>query len=143
MMVGVVVLLGVMAMAQEEPTADYVALMQDAGAKAKSISQNIEAKNYDGIAADAAAIMAVFVEDTTVRPSSWSCAQEVGAFWIERKVEDALEACGQSYMGAQALQQAAEAHDDDAIAAPRVERCLVAARPAILPTGRKNPAVAT
>ena len=141
MMVGVVVLLGVMAMAQEEPTADYVALMQDAGAKAKSISQNIEAKNYDGIAADAAAIMAVFVEDTTVRPSSWSCAQEVGAFWIEQsrtrwrradRVTWALKRFSRLPRRTTTMRSP-----------PRVERCLVAARPAILPTGRKNQAVAT
>ena len=92
-------------------------------------SQHIEAKNYDGIAADAAAMMELF--------------QEVGAFWTERDVEDALESCGQIYMGAQALQQAAEAHDDDAIATPRVVPCLVVARPATPAIGKKSPAVAT
>jgi len=89
-LVGAMVMSGVVMHAQEEPSAEYVELMKQAGAKAQSIGQHMEAKNCDGIAADATELQEIF--------------QGVGKFWTERDVQDALEACMQTYKGAQALQ---------------------------------------
>ena len=55
MVVGVVALLGTVALAQEEPPAEHVALMQNAGAQA--LQQAAEAHDDDGIAAAARGAM--------------------------------------------------------------------------------------
>lgn len=100
---GAVVLLGVSLSAQEKPTESFVKLMQSAGSGMRSIGQGVEAKDYDAIASEAAALQGVFVE--------------VGAFWRERdNNEDALAACGATYQAAAAIEAAAKAHDDEAIA---------------------------
>ena len=61
----------------------------------RSIGQSVEAKNYDGIATDAAALQEVFAE--------------VGKFWRERDIEDALATCGATYQAAAAIETAANA----------------------------------
>ena len=102
---GAVVLLGVALAAQERPSESFVELMQAAGGGMRSIGQHVEAKDYDAIASEAAALQEVFTE--------------VGAFWRERDVEDALAACEVTYQAAAAIEVAAKARDDEAIAASR------------------------
>ena len=99
---GAVALLGAALSAQEAAPESFVKLMQAAGAGFQTINQNVEAKNYDGIATAAASLQAVF--------------GEVGKFWIERDVPDALESCGVVYQAAAAIEAAAVAKDDEAIA---------------------------
>ena len=101
---GAVALLGAALSAQEAAPESYVKLMQAAGAGFQGISQNVEAKNYEGIATAASMLQTVFAE--------------VRKFWIERgDAEDALEACGAVNQAAAAIEAAARARDDEAIAA--------------------------
>ncbi len=100
---GAVALLAAALSAQETPTESYVKLMRAASASRRSIGQNVEAKNYDGVATDAAALQEVFAE--------------VGKFWAERDVEDAMASCRVTYQAAAAIETAAKAMDDEAIAA--------------------------
>lgn len=100
---GAVALLGAALSAQEAPPESHVKLMQAASAGRRSIGQNVAAKNYDAIATDAASLQEVFAE--------------VGKFWAERDAEDALAACQTVYQAAAAIETAAKAMDDEAIAA--------------------------
>ncbi len=100
---GAVALLGAALSAQETPTESYVELMRAASAGRRSIGQNVQAKNYDAVATAAAELQEVFAE--------------VGKFWTERNVEDALADCRTVYQAAAAIETAAKAMDDEAIAA--------------------------
>lgn len=103
---GAVVCMGaVLTAANEKPTAAFQNLMKTAGGSLQSIGKNAEAKNYDGIAADAAKLKTTFAE--------------VGKFWTEKKVETALTACRSTYQAANDLETAAKAKNDDGIAAAR------------------------
>ncbi|MGE3511878.1 MAG: hypothetical protein AB7N65_23675 [Vicinamibacterales bacterium] len=101
-----VALLGVtLAAANEKPTPEYQGLMKQAGGALQSVGKNAEAKNYDGLIADAGTLKAAFAE--------------VGKFWTAKKVDTALNACKATYQAATELETAAKAKNDDGIAAAR------------------------
>ena len=94
---GVVTLLGA-----EKPPESYVTLMKDTNTAAQALRGHVQAKDYDGIAADAAALKKLFAGTE--------------AFWTSRKADDAI---GFSKAGAKAsadLEAAAKAKNDDGIA---------------------------
>src|SRR5262245_6539860 len=92
--VGVVTVL-----AAEAPPEAYVKLMKDTNTAAQSLRGHAQAKDYGGIAADAAALRKLF--------------SDTEAFWVARKVEDAI---GFARTGAKAssdLETAAKAKNED------------------------------
>jgi cytochrome c556 len=94
---GVVTLL-----AAEKPPEPYVKLMKDTNTAAQALRGHVQAKDYDGIAADAAALEKLF--------------GDTEAFWTARKAGDAI---GFSKTGAKAsadLAAAAKARNDDGVA---------------------------
>jgi mono/diheme cytochrome c family protein len=95
--VGVVSLL-----AGERPPESYVKLMKDTNTAAQTLRGHVQAKDYDGIAADAAALGKLFADTE--------------GFWTARKADDAI---GFSKTGAKAsadLEAAARAKNDDGVA---------------------------
>ena len=76
--------------------------MKDTNTAAQALRGHVQAKDYDGIAADAAALRKLFADTE--------------AFWTARKVDDAI---GFSKTGAKAsadLETAAKAKNDDGVA---------------------------
>lgn len=106
MALGGVLLLGAsLTAAAEKPTPEFQTLMKTAGGTLQSIGKNADAKNYDGLVADAGTLKSTFAE--------------VGKFWTAKKVDTALTACTATYRAATELEAAAKAKNDDGIATAR------------------------
>jgi mono/diheme cytochrome c family protein len=99
--VGVLVLCGFTLMANEKPSEAYVKSMKDINAANTSLRADVTAKNYDGIAKDAAGLKAAF---TTV-----------DAYWTAKKVDDASTAAKAAVKAATDLEAAATAKNDEGI----------------------------
>jgi hypothetical protein len=110
-------------MAVEKPTAEFQNLMKSNGAiidvtlgtigsvsgagtgqegRTSSLRTHIKTKDYVGIAADAAMLKANFAR--------------IGAFWMERKMDDAVNLSRAGVKAATDLEMAAKVMDDAAIA---------------------------
>jgi len=70
------VALGLTAIANEKPSADFQSVMKSNGATTMALRDHITAKNYDAIATDAATLKANFAK--------------IEAFWTAKKVDDAI-----------------------------------------------------
>ena len=89
-------------LATEKPPETYVKLMKDTNTAAQALRAHVQAKDYDAIAADGAALKKLFADTE--------------AFWSARRVEDAV---GFSKTGAKAaadLEVAAKAQNEDGVA---------------------------
>jgi hypothetical protein len=89
--------------AGEKPPESHVKLMKDTNTAAQALRGHVPAKDYDGIAADAAALKKLFAD--------------AEAFWTVRKIDDAI---GFSKAGAKAaadLEASAKTKNEEAIAA--------------------------
>jgi len=95
--VGVAVVL-----AGEMPPESYVKLMKDTNAAMQSLRGHVQAKDYDGMTGDAAALKKLFAG--------------VEAFWTVRKADDAIGFARTAGKAASALEAAARTRDDDAVA---------------------------
>lgn len=98
-----VVVFGLTAVANEKPTAEFQSLMKSNGATNGALRMHVMAKDYDGIAMDAATLKDNYAKTV--------------AYWTPKKVDDAI---GFSNAGAKAaadLETAAKAKSDDGIAA--------------------------
>jgi len=92
-------------MASEKPPAEYVKAMKDINAANMALRGHVQAKDYDAIAKDAAAL----------KP-----ALEAGLkYWSDKKVEDATGWAKDAVKAVDDLTKAATDKNDDGIAAAR------------------------
>ena len=89
-------------LAAERPPESYVKLMKDTNTAAQGLRGHVQAKDYDGIAADAVALKKLFADTE--------------AFWTLRKADDAIGFAKAGAKAAADLETAARAKNDDNIA---------------------------
>jgi cytochrome c556 len=94
--------LGVTILAAEKPPDTYVKLMKDTNTAVQSLRGHVQAKDYDGIAADAAALRKLFTDTE--------------AFWAARRVDDAVGFAKTGGKAASDLETAAKARNEDGVA---------------------------
>jgi hypothetical protein len=95
--------LAVGVMASEKPSDEYVKSMKNTNVAAQSLRKDIEAKDYDAIAKEAATLKALFAGTEE--------------FWIKRKAEDAVAAAKAGAKAATDLEEAAKARNGEGVAA--------------------------
>jgi cytochrome c556 len=95
--------LAVGVMASEKPSDEYVKSMKNTNVAAQSLRKDIEAKDYDAIAKEAATLKALFAGTEE--------------FWIKRKAEDAVAAAKAGAKAATDLEAAAKARNEEGVAA--------------------------
>jgi hypothetical protein len=98
---GLATAMGLMVMAAEKPPAEYQNAMKAIAGAQMSLRGNIAAKNYDGIARDAATMRAAF--------------STVEQWWSARKTDDAITFARAAGKGASDLEAAAQAKSDEGI----------------------------
>lgn len=94
---------GLTIIASEKPPESYQKNMKDTNAAARSLKDNIDAKNWDGAAADAAKLKTLFAN-----------TQE---FWEKRNADDAVTAAKNGAAAAADLETAAKAKNADGVVA--------------------------
>ena len=94
--------LGLTLVAGEKPPESYVKNMKETNAAAQELRKNLDAKDYDGIAKNAAALKTLFA--TTL------------SFWEDRKMEDAVGFAKSGAKAAADLESAATSKNEDAVA---------------------------
>jgi cytochrome c556 len=99
---GVAAALGLVVVAGEKPPESYVKNMKDTNAANSSVRKNVEAKDYDAVAKDAATLKELF-----------SSTEE---FWTKRNADDAVAAAKAAVKSATDLETAAKAKDATAVA---------------------------
>jgi nitrate/TMAO reductase-like tetraheme cytochrome c subunit len=99
---GLAAALGLAVAASEKASDSYIKNMKDTNAAAQSLRKNVEAKDYDGVAKDAATLKTLF-----------STTEE---FWTKRNAEDAVTAAKAGVKNATDLETAAKAKDAAAVA---------------------------
>ena len=99
----VIALCGLTLMANEKPPEAYANAMKSIQAAQTSLRGNVTAKNYDGIAKDAASLKAAF--------------STVEQWWTAKKTDDAITAAKAGVKGATDLEAAANAKNDEGITA--------------------------
>ena len=102
----IVAIVGLTAAANEKPPADFQQAMKDNGATLQKLGKDVEAKDYDAIAADAAIFKKGFMGP-------------VGKYFTDQKMEDALKKCTEAYTAADNLEKAAKAKNDTSVAESR------------------------
>lgn len=88
--------------AGEKPPESYVKLMKDTNTVAQALRGHVQAKDYDAIAADAAALNKLFADTE--------------AFWTARKIDDAIAFSKTGAKGAADLEAAAKAKNEEGVA---------------------------
>jgi len=88
--------------ASEKPPESYVKLMKETNTTAQALRAHVPAKDYDAIAADAAALEKLF--------------GDVETFWTARRVDDAVASAKKGVRAAADLQAAAQAKNEEGIA---------------------------
>jgi hypothetical protein len=96
-------MLGLNVVANEKPTPEFQGLMKSNSTANGALRTQIPAKDYDGIAASAATLKENYAK--------------IEAFWVAKKVEDAIALAKTGAKGAADLEAAAKAKNDEAIAA--------------------------
>lgn len=89
--------------AGEKPPEAHVKLMKDANTAAAALRGHVQAKDYDAVAADAAALRKLFAEIET--------------FWTARKVDDAIGFAKTGVQGVADLEAGAKARNEEGVAA--------------------------
>jgi hypothetical protein len=90
-------------MAGEKPPESYVKLMKDTNTAAQALRGHVQAKDYDAIATDAAALKKLFADTE--------------AFWVARKTDDAIGFAKTGGKAAGDLETAAKAKNEEGVAA--------------------------
>jgi cytochrome c556 len=90
------------ALAGENPPESYVKLMKDTNAAMQSLRGHVQAKDYEGMTGDAAALKKLFAG--------------AEAFWTARKADDARGFARTAGKAASDLEAAARTRNDDAVA---------------------------
>ncbi len=99
---GAAAALGMAVIAAEKPPDSYVKNMKETNAANSSVRKNVEAKDYDAVAKDAATLKELF-----------STTEE---FWTKRNAEDAVTAAKAAVKSATELETAAKAKNGAAVA---------------------------
>ncbi len=95
--------LGLTVYAGEKPPESYVKNMKDTNAASRSLKDNVDAKNWDAAATDAAKLKTLFEETTS--------------FWQKRNAEDAVTAAKAGSTAAADLEKAAKAKNEQGVVA--------------------------
>jgi hypothetical protein len=93
---------GLTVFASEKPPDSYVKNMKETNAAAQELRKNLDAKDYEGIAKNAAALKTLFATTQS--------------FWEERKMEDAVGFAKNGANAAADLEAAAKARNDENVA---------------------------
>src|SRR4051812_2254654 len=93
---------GFVVRAGEKPPESYVKNMKDTNAAAQELRKNLDAKDYDGIAKNAATLKMLFATTQS--------------FWEERKMDDAVSVAKSGAKAAADLETAAKTKSDDSVA---------------------------
>jgi len=93
-------------MANEKPSAPFQAAMKENGATLQKLGKDVEAKDYDAIAADAGTLKKNF-------------GGPVGKYFTDAKNDDALTKCKAALGASDDLEKAAKAKSDTAVADAR------------------------
>src|SRR5438477_3872659 len=101
-LLGTLSLFALTVFAGEKPPESYVKNMKETNAAAQELRKNLDAKNYDSIAKNAAALKTLFANTQS--------------FWEERKMEDAVGFAKSGAKAAADLETAAKAHNDETVA---------------------------
>ena len=101
-LLGTLSLFALTVFAGEKPPESYVKNMKDTNAAAQELRKNLDAKNYDAVATNAATLKTLF--ETTQ------------SFWEARKMEDAVGFAKSGAKAAADLETAAKAKNDEAVA---------------------------
>lgn len=102
----IVTIFGLTATANEKPPADFQAAMKENGATIQKLAKDVEAKDYDAVAAGAALFKKNFMGP-------------VGKYFTDKKNEDGLKKCTEAYTAADNLEKAAKAKNDMSVAESR------------------------
>jgi hypothetical protein len=89
-------------MAGEKPPEAHVKVMKDTNAAAQALRNHVQAKDYDGVAADAATLRKTFADIET--------------FWTARKVDDAIGFAKNGVKAVADLETAAKAKNEEGVA---------------------------
>jgi cytochrome c556 len=100
---GTAIACGVTLIAGEKPPESYVKNMKETNAAAQELRKNLDAKNYDAIAKNAATLKTLF--------------ENTQSFWESRKMDDAVELAKNGGKAAGELETAAKSKNDDAVQA--------------------------
>jgi cytochrome c556 len=90
------------ALAAENPPESYAKLMKDTNAAMQSLRGHVQAKDYEGMTADATSLKKLFADTE--------------AFWTARKADDAIGFAKTAGKAAAALEAAARTRNDDGVA---------------------------
>ena len=96
---GSVLVLGLSVAANVKPPADFQAAMKENGATLQKLAKDVEAKDYDAIAAGAAIFKKNFMGP-------------VGKYFTDAKNDDGLKQCTAAFTAAEGLEKAAKAKDE-------------------------------
>ena len=99
---GAIVTCGLTIFAGEKPPESYVKNMKDTNAAAQELRKNLDAKNYEAIAKNAATLKTLFANTLS--------------FWEDRKMEDAVGVAKSGAKAAADLETAAKDKNDDTVA---------------------------
>ena len=100
---GAVAMFGLTVFGSEKPPDAYSKNMKETNVAAQELRKNLDAKDYEAIAKQAATLKTLF--DNTL------------SFWESRKMEDAVELAKSGGKAADELETAAKNKNDDAVAA--------------------------
>ena len=103
---GTVLVLGLSVAANVKPPADFQAAMKENGATLQKLAKDVEAKDYEAVAASAAIFKKNFMGP-------------VGKYFTDAKNDDGLKLCTAAYTAADGLEKAAKAKDETGVAAAR------------------------
>jgi hypothetical protein len=100
------VVLGISVIANEKPSADFQQAMKENGAALQKLAKDVEAKDFDAIAAGAGTLKKNF-------------QGPVGKYFADKKMDDALKQCTAAFQAADNLEKAAKAKDEMQVADAR------------------------
>ena len=98
---GATAVFGLTIIANEKPPESYVKNMKDTNAASRSLKDNVDSKNWNGAAADAAKLKTLF--------------QETESFWEKKNAADAVSAAKAGVAAATELETAAKAGNAEGV----------------------------
>jgi len=97
---------GMSAFANEKPSADFREAMRENGAALQKLAKDVEAKDFDAIAAGAGTLKKNF-------------SGPIGKYFTDKKMEDALKQCTAAFQASDGLEKAAKAKNEMQVADAR------------------------
>ena len=97
---------GLSALANEKPPADFQQAMKENGAALQKLAKDVEAKDFDAIAAGAGTLKKNF-------------SGPIGKYFTDKKMDDALKQCTAAFQASDGLEKAAKAKNEMQVADAR------------------------